>query len=60
MVQVPQADLRTLDRRMLGPKEEQQGGGIFKIRLVLFLKSGGLELPRDGEPLDSSETARDL
>lgn len=33
---------------------------IFKIRYVVFLKGSGLELPRAGKPLDSSEAPRDL
>lgn len=47
-----------------GPSTERKArravGTIFKIRPILFLKNGSMELPGVGEPLDSSKTPGDL
>lgn len=57
--QVPQTGLREKQMRLQDQPQEAHGW-IFKIRPILFLKSGGMELPRVVEPLDSSKASRDL
>ena len=59
VTRAPQADRSMSTPQLLDLHRELQVR-IFKIRYVVFLKGSGLELPRAGKPLDSSEAPRDL